>query len=177
MAVLDATLGWDGQPLPREHHARFTLELTAGALRVLLDAPWFGDPTPPSGPGSVERLWEYEVAELFLAGPDGAYLEIELGPEGHYLVLQLDGVRQVRSRGLPIDYRVIARAPGLAALPGRYHAEALVPLGYLPAQVCRANAYLIHGVGAARCYHAHAPVPGLAPDFHQPERFVPIALG
>jgi hypothetical protein len=177
--ALDVTRRWDGPSLPVEHHARFELGLTDDALCLRLDAPWFDDPLPPGLAGSVERLWEYEVAELFIAGPgdSDAYLELELGPGGHYLTLQLEAVRRVRRSGLPIDYRVIERVPGSAAGPGRYRAEARVPRDYLPGAACRANAYLIHGVGAARCHHAHAPVPGLAPDFHQPARFVPIALG
>jgi hypothetical protein len=178
--ALDVTRCWDGRPVPVDHHARFELELTDDALCLKLDAPWFDDPLPAALPGSVERLWEYEVAELFIAGAGDddsvAYLELELGPGGHYLVLQLDGVRRVRRSGLPIEYRVLERVPGSPDGPGRYRAEVRVPREYLPATACRANAYLIHGVGDARCYHAHAPVPGAAPDFHQPARFVPIVL-
>jgi hypothetical protein len=176
MPVLDVTLHWDGRPLPAGHAARLALELGTAALHVAIDAPWFGDRLPEAPPGSVERLWEHEVAELFLADSAVTYLELEFGPGGHYLALQLDGVRQVRRSGLPIDYRVVARTPGRDGAPGRYQAEARVPRDYLPAQVCRANAYLIHGSGAARCHHAHAAVPGPVPDFHQPQRFVPIAF-
>lgn len=176
MAVLEVTQRWDGAPLPSTHHARFELRLGRDALHVELDAPWFGDPSPRAAKGSVERLWEYEVAELFLGGTGAPYLEIELGPSGHYLVLQLDTVRKVRQRGLRIDYRVLAQSAGSAGAPGRYLAEAQVPLEYLPAGVCRGNAFLIHGSGAARCYHAHAAVPGNAPDFHQPARFAAIAF-
>jgi hypothetical protein len=35
----------------------------------------------------------------------------------------------------------------------------------------RFNAYAIHGVGAARRYLAHFPVPGPRPDFHRLECF------
>jgi hypothetical protein len=44
-------------------------------------------------------------------------------------------------------------------------------MSYLPLPPARGNAYAIHGAPDARCYHAHAAVPGDRPDFHQLEHF------
>jgi hypothetical protein len=111
------------------------------------------------------------VVELFLAGPGSDYLEIELGPHGHHFVLELRGVRTPVRKCLPIAYRA-----QIDAERSRFRGSASMPAAYLPASVTRANAYAIHGVGNARCYHAHAPVPGARPDFHKLDCFVPCVL-
>jgi len=168
---------YQGSALPEAHRA--WLELTMGSdwLEVAFDAPYFGDPPPPSIAGSTDRLWEYEVIELFIAGPGERYLELELGPHGHHLGLALSGVRRVERHGLPIDVavRIDACADlGPHAPVGRYAGRARVPTSCLPEHPSRVNAYLIHGLGAARCHHAHAPVAGPTPDFHRLDCFVPL---
>jgi hypothetical protein len=165
-----------GTPLPVAEQAWFELSWQGADLQVAVDAPFYADPPPPCAAGTTDRLWEYEVVELFVAGADERYLEVELGPYGHQLVLMLEGVRCVRQQGLPIAYRaVIERGPDLAGPGpiGRYRGFARVPGAYLPPSPARVNAYMIHGVGEGRRFCAHAPVPGLAPDFHRLDRFVP----
>ena len=108
------------------------------------------------------------MVELFLLGRDDRYLEIELGPHGHHLVLALRGERRVERSGLPIDYR--------CEIDGaRFRGEARVPTDWLPPGLERANAYAIRGVGAARRYMAAHPLGGDAPDFHRLADFRPIA--
>ena len=174
MPVLPITSFWDGPPLPLQ--SRSTVRLTRSApgadVTLVVEAPLHGDPPPPYPPGPVERLWEHEVVELFLLGDDGRYLEVELGPGGHHLVLSLHGTRHVVHSGLPLDYAV-------QPLPERrFRGVARVPARYLPEGRLSVNAYAIHAGGCGRdggrCHHAHAPVPGPAPDFHQLERFVPL---
>jgi hypothetical protein len=120
---------WDGLPLPAEEVVILQLEATADGLQLTVDAPFAGDPPPAHPPGSTPALWEHEVVELFVAdaaevtrweasGADPAagppYCEIELGPHGHYLVLQLDAVRRPRRLGIPIRYQAaVAPAPAL----------------------------------------------------------------
>jgi hypothetical protein len=167
-----------GLPLPAAQHASLRLRREGAALCVEVDAPYFGDPPPAAPVGSTDRLWEYEVCELFIADASEHYLEIELSPHGHHLVLELQGVRRAVRAGLPIDYAVSverAAAPDAGVL-GRYRGIARVPWEYLPARASRLNAYAIHGTGRARCYHAHAPVPAAQPDFHRLECFVAFAL-
>jgi hypothetical protein len=136
---------------------------------VTIDAPWHDDP-PPDGPaGSKAALWQYEVVELFLVGPAQTYLELEFGPHGHSLVLQLEGVRQPKAVGLPLEYAVERHGD-------RWRGAARAPLEYLPPGPYTANAFAIHGLGAARRYLACTPVPGPQPDFHRLEAFPPVDL-
>jgi hypothetical protein len=166
-----------GRTLPPAQHAQIVVQLDAESLTVEVDAPYFGDPAPPGPVGPTDGLWEYEVSELFVADAAERYLEIELSPHGHHLVLELQGVRRVTRTRLPIDSQVTLvplPAAADAVVKGRYRGRARVPARYLPAQPTRANAYLIHGQGSERTYHAHSPPWGERPDFHRLESFVPL---
>jgi hypothetical protein len=119
-------------------------------------------------------LWEFEVVEVFLAAGGVidalSYTEIELSPHGHYLILRFAGAR--RRSGSPLtlaDYRVDRRSE-------RWRGAAAVPLAYLPPPPWRANAFALHGVGAARRFLLAHPLPGAQPDFHQPHLFPPLTL-
>jgi hypothetical protein len=162
---------WDGEPA--EDGVSMQIRVLADSLEMQVDAPYHGDPPPPGPAGATEGLWDYEVVELFVAGPDAAepaYTEIELSPHGHHLVLQLRGVRKVVASGLPLAF--VARIAG-----DRWMGEASVPRSYLPQGPYRVNAYAIHGVGDRRCL-AMTPLPGPRPDFHQPAGFrVPLDIG
>ena len=165
--AIDAT--WDGQYIDFDTEGvQLLLEDAGGALKISVDAPYFGDPPPSSAPGPTDGLWNHEVVELFIAGPGSEYTEIELGPHGHHLVLRLRGVRDVAEALLPIPYTAKIRG-------GRWEGEALVPHTLLPAGPHRINAYAIHGTTERR-YLAMAEVPGDKPDFHQPHRFAALSL-
>ena len=173
-ARLDIGRTWDGQLLAASEKAAITLKIEPDAIHLDIDAPFHDDPAPSTSPGSVDGLWNYEVVELFIAGPpqlDGRipYLEVELGPHSHYLVLQLSDVRQVAVQGLPLDY-----SAEIDQTAGRWRGKAVVPNSYLPPPPHCVNAYAIHGVGNARRYLAWQPVPGAQPDFHQPRCFAPL---
>lgn len=158
-----------GSALPPGQQAEVLLCVRGSVLEIMVDAPYHADPAPPGPAGPTDRLWEYEVCEVFIADEGDHYLEVELSPHGHHLVLELRGVRQPVRSGLPIAYQV-------ARSEGRYRGTARVPLDYLPEGASRANAYVIHGVGSARSYCAHSPTLGDVPDFHRLERFVPLTL-
>jgi len=165
-----------GEPLPAVHRAELLLTRVPAALCIEVDAPYFGDPPPAGPPGPTDRLWEHEVVELFIADAGEQYLEVELGPHGHHLVLVLSGVRQCSRAQLPLDYQAtIVQAPGTAE-PGRFRGVAAVPWDYLPRAAARVNAYAIHGQGERRRYHAHSPPRGEVADFHQLGCFVPLEL-
>jgi hypothetical protein len=159
---------WAGRPLPARARARVRVRLDGDALCIEVDAPFAGDPPPAGPPGPTDRLWEHEVVELFVVAGQ-RYTEIELGPHGHHLVLQLDGVRRPVASGLPLQ--LTARVQG-----ERWTATARLDRALLPAGADRCNAYRIHGVGEQRRYHAHAPVPGEGPDFHRLQHFAPWAI-
>jgi hypothetical protein len=94
-------------------------------------------------------------------------------------VIELSGVRTKQRVGLPIEYtaKIKLDGSGRDGEPyGRFIGKAVLPASYLTMHVLRANAYAVHGPADARVYHAHAPVPGAAPDFHRLECFVPCTL-
>ena len=160
---------WDGEPLAQQEWARLGVRVdrAAGILDVTVEAAYFGDPYPQVPPGSTDRLWDFEVVELFLLGDDAQYLEIELGPHGHFLGLRLAGRRHVIARDMPIDFQV-ERAES------SWQGRARIALDWLPMPIRAANVYAIHGNGLGRRYLAAHPVPGSAPDFHALEHFAPI---
>ena len=153
---------WDGQAIEPDHAITLVLEVDGDELQVEVDAPLHGDPPPEAPPGPTDQLWNYEVVELFIAGQDGTYTEIELGP--HHLVLQLRSVRVPVATMLPIRYRTELHGD-------RWSGQATIPLQLLPAGPHRINATAIHGAGPDRTYLSMVPLPGRAPDFHQPDRF------
>lgn len=162
---------WDGSAIAESEQVIFEISAEDDGWRIGVDAPFHGDPAPPGKPGPTDGLWDYEVAELFIVGRDHGseplYIELELSPHGHYLLLRLHGVRQaVESLELQ---SYTARIDG-----GRWRGEALLDRRLLPLPPHRANAYGIHGMGDARRYLAMTPVPGPAPDFHRLETFEPI---
>lgn len=155
--------GWDGRAI--DGGERVVVGVSAGAALVVdVDAPFFGDPPPPGPAGVTPGLWDYEVVELFVAGPGDRYLEVELGPGGHHLVLQLDGVRRVVAEGQPVVFDAVVEG-------GRWRGRAVIDGALLPARPWRVNAYAIHGVGDGRVYRAAFAVPGARPDFHRLDCF------
>lgn len=165
MITLSIGCTWDGRELPAELVAQVTIHPAADGLRIEVDAPFHGDPAPPGPPGPTPKLWEHEVVEVFAADADRRdhYLEVELSPHGHHLVLQLEGVRVPVAQGLPLSYTAQRRGP-------RWSGTAHVPGHLLPGRRLAINAVAVWGTGS-RTYASHVPLPGSAPDFHQPERF------
>lgn len=160
---------WNGESsTPKEC---YTLSLRPDKRGYLLDieAPYFNDPKPIGPKGSFWKLWDYEVVELFIVGSNGHYLEIECGPHGHYLVLQLDGVRSVASHSLQTKYNA-------QLVEEKWLGQLVIPVQWLPPAPHRINAFAIHGVGAERRYLSFTPLPGETPDFHQPSQFRPSEL-
>ena len=151
---------WDGEPVLPAEQAQVLLSLGAEHLEIEIDAPLHGDPVPPGPVGSTDSLWEYEVVELFLLGEEERYLELEFGPQGHFLGLALEGVRNRVSVVDSIEYEATRAA-------GRWRGRARLAAAWLPSGVRAANAFAIHGEGRHRRYLAASPVPGDGPDFHR----------
>lgn len=165
---------WEGSVARPEEVAVLRLTRERGGLRVEVSAPLHGDPAPAQPPGPTWALWEHEVVELFVAGPGEddvvAYTELELGPHGHHLLLTLRGRRQLAQQLLPVELL-------LQAGHGRWGASAWIAGEHLPEAITRVNACAIHGQGTARRYLSATPLPGAAPDFHQPQRFRAVPAG
>jgi hypothetical protein len=151
---------WDGRVADPADHTYVDLSLGESFIEVRVDAPFSGDPAPAKPAGRVDGLWRYEVVELFLLGSAERYLEIELGPHGHHLLLKLRGQRVVVDEPCPVDYTAQLR-------DGRWVGHARLARDVAPDPIERANAYAIRGEGGERRYLAWRPVPGPAPDFHR----------
>lgn len=155
---------WDGSTADKSEWAEVAMAMTPAGVTVDVTARYHGDPAPELPPGQTDGLWNYEVVELFVANENGEYLELELGPHGHYLALLFSGARDLARR----DLDVICQA---AIAGSMWTATAHVPRSCLPSGISRANAYAIHGTEESRRFLAASPVPGARPDFHQPRLF------
>ncbi|MFN7144438.1 MAG: hypothetical protein ACK4YP_11720, partial [Myxococcota bacterium] len=144
-ATLAVAHTWDGAACAPDERATVTLAPLDGGLHVTIDAPFHGDPPPDAPPGPTWALWEHEVVELFVLGAGERYTELEIGPNGHHLLLRLEGRRNAVERLLPVE---ATWSRGDA----RWRAEAHLPAGVLPPRPWRLNAYAIHGVGPALRY-------------------------
>jgi hypothetical protein len=142
---------------------RLRLSINSEVLTVEVEGPFYKDPPPPIGPGPTPGLWDYEVTELFLLGENGSYVEIEIGPAGHYLILFLSQYRKT-------DTTIEALSAETKISKKCFKASLRLPMNRMPARPWRANAYAIHGLGKSRRYLACHRVDrsGLkSPDFHQ----------
>ena len=142
---------------------------------------------PASRPGLFKPgLWQYDVAELFLADPGrGRYLEFNLAPNAAWWNCEFTAPRQ-RVDAQEIAMPDVHTWSDLSA-DGAWVAAMAVPLEILRARIgfgagTTANACMILGSQEQRFLTA-TPLGGGEPDFHRPERFsimrkVPIdALG
>jgi hypothetical protein len=167
MARLCIGQTWDGHALAEDERASVTLRLGDAELLVEVEAPFHDDPRPPEPAGARDALWDFGVVEIFLLGEAARYLEIELGPFGHHLVLQLRGARHIEASGLPLEFTAHRRG-------ARWRGLARVPVAYLPPGLHACNAYAIHGPPERRRYLAAYPAEGSEPDFHRLESFRPL---
>lgn len=164
---------WNGAPAPDGVGGRVTLQSSGGVLALEWELALPGKARiPASPPGFTEGLWEWDVVELFLrSGPD-RYLELELGPGGHWLALTFRGVRQ-RSAELR-DLR-----PGLKneLSAGLWRGRAEVPLELAGPRPWTGLVTAVLGSGAGRLYLSWPPLPGVQPDFHQPQAWAALEIG
>ncbi len=99
---------WDGQPIMHEpfmfhmqwHLQQVHAEPPKPMVKVFMEGPFMDDPEPPHQlSGICANLWDYEVIELFFANGKEHYLEVEVGPHGHWLVLLLRGRQNRFNKG------------------------------------------------------------------------------
>ena len=89
----DIPSDWFGRP-PR-HRASYRLWLNKDILGFRFVAEKSAQCDMALRPGDfVEGLWEQDVAELFLMGPDGRYQELNLSPRGAWWCALFSGYRQ-----------------------------------------------------------------------------------
>jgi hypothetical protein len=163
--VLPVERHWNGAPCADTHlHGRVELAARADGLEVAASLPHQPAPRIPDAPrgARVANLWEYDVVECFLVREGGRYLEVELGAGGHFLVLSFSAPR-VRSD----EHEALRPALDFASDVSGWRARLVLDWALVPRDLVALNAYVIAG-GA---HLAFAPLPGAAPDFHQPRHF------
>lgn len=162
---------WDGKCIQHEPMKISLHPATDGGCIMKVEGPYFNSPAAPQGPaGAFDKLWDYEVAEAFFLNDKNQYLEVELGPHGHHLLLMLTGPRKAVKDKLPLTYS--AKISG-----DRWTGEAHIPKSYFPPSVTKFNAYAIHGDGENRIYESLYPAKDVpAPDFHRLEFFQAITM-
>lgn len=159
---------WDGRDLEKSFEITLHLDLDRNMIEFEITAPYYRNPVPPCPPGPTWKLWEYEVVEIFLVFDHHRYLEIEVGPHGHYLCLELDGIRKIK-RSL-ISGQVNAQ---IHAQNQHYGIQAAF-LATLPLGALRSlNAYAIFQEEGKRVYATYHPIAlaNEAPNFHLIDRF------
>ncbi len=164
--VLPIERYWDGAPCPHAHlHGRVEIATCAEGLEISASLPHQPAPRIPAVPrgARVANLWEYDVVECFLVGEGGRYLEVELGAGGHFLVLSFSAPR-VRSD----SHEALRPVLDFASDDAGWRARIVLERAIVPPGLVALNAFVIAG-GA---HLAYGSLPGPAPDFHQPARFV-----
>lgn len=135
---------------------------------------------PRSRPGAfLAGLWEYDVAELFIADPSGSrYFEFNLAPNGAWWSCEFKGPR-VREEETDVAMPEVATFSELAP-DGGWVAAMAIPLDLLRARLdfgpeCSANVTFILGHPEPR-YLTATDLGGGDPDFHRPERFGKVRI-
>ena len=170
--VLSIVTYWDGIPCANTRlHGVVTLDAEDEGLCFTASLPHQECPDVPATPPRtrVANLWEYDVMECFVVGAEG-YLEVELGAGGHFLVLDFAAPR-VRRNAYEAFAPRMTFEPCLEGKPA-WRSSILIPWSMVPVHVQGVNAYVMSRHHYL-CYH---PLPGPAPDFHQPERFPYVRL-
>lgn len=138
---------------------------------------------PQARPGDFQAgLWQYDVAELFLADPvSGRYFEFNLAPNGAWWSCEFTAPR-VREEETDIAMPEVATFADMAP-DGSWVAAMAIPLDLLRARLdfgprTRANVAMILGY-PGRIHLTAAGLGGGEPDFHRPHafpelRFTPI---
>ena len=155
--------------------AGFALAQDGERLWFLASRAKAAAPHPEARPGKfLPRLWEHDVAELFLTDPaSGRYLEFNLSPNGAWWNAEFTAPR-VRTDGANLampDVQTFAEQ----ATDGSWVAALSLPLDVLQARIgygpqTRANVTFILESPAQRFLSANDLVGG-EPDFHRPDRF------
>lgn len=158
---------WSGDPVAVA--AQVVVAIENDAVHVAVTAHFRGDPPPPGPPCALPGLWNFEVVELFIVGApyhrSAPYLELEVGPFGHWLAWSFSGYREKSA-----EHTVTP--PDVRRDVSTWEAQWRLPIAALPPGPWRVNAFAIHGPPDARVYLAATSLGGERPDFHRVDEFV-----
>jgi hypothetical protein len=179
--LLGLTKDWYG--VSQEHPAGFALAQDSHRLWFIATHRKPASLHPQSRPGKfMPNLWQYDVAELFLATPSGdRYFEFNLSPNGAWWSCEFKGPR-IREEEVEIVMPEVATFSELAP-DGGWVAALSIPLDLLRARIdfgpkSTGNVAFILG-HPKPSYLSAADLRGDEPDFHQPSHvrkldFVPV---
>lgn len=172
--MIHLTQLWNGEPAPAGHGGRAALTLDGGLLSLSWDVALSREPLVPAGPaGFTDGLWERDCIELFLCSRkgDGRYLELEVGPAGHWLALAFSGVRERRGELRELDPELSQEVQ-----PGRWRGRCSLPAMLVEKHAGAApwKGLLAAVTGDSRPHVCWPRLPGERPDFHQPAAWAPL---
>lgn len=155
---------WDGQE--SEHSFAYRLQADESCLRFTVEFPSrvSGHPEARAGEFTPE-LWLYDVAEVFITGSSGKYLEINLSPNSAWWI---QGFRAPREPDPEYEIEMVkAQIIGDSVVLEISRSELE---RYLGTTGWRAN---VTGILNSPDYVflSASPLPGEQADFHQPAEF------
>ena len=157
---------WDGAALAKSEWVTFTLSVCQDQLIIDISAPLLSNSQPPFMSGNTskqQKLWEYEVAEIFFANDTGEYFEIQLGPYGHYLCLSFKNYRGKSTT-------VILTKAQSAIKDNQWCGQIMLPVSNLPINCDSLNCYYAANEETHLAALSHT---GTKADFHNLSAFVP----
>lgn len=164
---------WHGTPV--KDPAGFSLAVDGSRLWFIATHRKPASLHPQSRPGKfMPGLWQYDVAELFLASPSGdRYFEFNLSPNGAWWSCEFRGPR-LREEEIDIVMPEVAAFSELAP-DGGWVAALSIPLDLLRARIdfgpqSSGNVTFILDNPNPRYFSAKDLGPG-EPDFHRPAHF------
>ena len=169
---------WHGAPI--EPPAGFSLAMDQRRLWFIAHHRQPAGLHPHARPGDFQAgLWQYDVAELFIADPaSGRYFEFNLAPNGAWWSCEFTAAR-VRAEETDIAMPEVATFAEMAA-DGAWVAAMAIPLDLLKARLdfgpqSHANVAMILGF-PKRKFISAADLGGGEPDFHLPQRFPQLQI-
>ena len=120
----------------------------------------------------VEGLWEQDVAELFIKESSGRYQEFNVSPGGAWWSVALSSYR-TREPALPELREPIIR---VELQEGRWRVVFGVDRSCLAVELTDNSRLHVSGIShkPQRAFLSSCPVPGVDPDFHHPDAFMPV---
>lgn len=168
----------DMQGVALEAPAAFSLVMDARYLWFMAHHRQPAVVHPKARPGVFQaELWQYDVAELFLADPkSGRYLELNLAPNGAWWSCEFTAPR-VRAEEVDVAMPEVATFAEMSP-DGSWLAAMAIPLDLLQARVgfgegTRANVTMMLESPRQRFVSAVDLGVGV-PDFHQPACFTEL---
>lgn len=176
LPLLGISTDWHGGEL--DPPAAFTLAQDDTNLWLVAtrQAPAKSHPDAEAG-AFTSGLWKYDVAELFIADSEGTgYLEFNLAANGAWWACKFDSVR--KPAPVQPDFVRAVTTHHDPIHPGSWLAALVVPIAFLKENSgfgdrSRANvAFILNSPD--QTFHSASSLPGLEPDFHQPDSFTQL---